>query len=92
MNYGDMMKKVKHLPKEKQVKKLEEQDKILAELPDPHKEEKFLKRMGLKLRHMIKPKKVKVSEVHKIEKEVEEAGKSIEKSRKKLGKKVTKNR
>ena len=91
------MKKVRHLPKEKQVKRMEEQDKILAGLPDPHKEEKLLKRLGAKLKHMIRPKKVKISEIHRIEKEVQEAGKSLKEDKKKarkkpLKKKVGKNR
>lgn len=69
---------MKKLPKKKKIEELERQDKELEKLPDPHKEQKLLTRMGRKLKNMIKPRKVSKKEMKEIKQEVEEAGEDIE--------------
>ncbi len=69
------------LPKEKQVKKLEEQDKLLEILPDPKEEKKLLKRAGQRLKHMIRHRSVK-AKVKKIKKEEHQDIKEIKKEEK----------
>jgi len=76
---------LKKLPKSKKVKELEEQDKVLAGLPDPKKEKKVLVKTGKFLKRLIGHKSVE-SKADRIEKEEHEDVKEIKKEERKIKK------